>query len=299
MSSFERKIVIVTDVFSTGAVLAAKLDKAGCSVVACLSTDLGDLLNMIPCDLRVNYLDTITYDTTKDPDTALNEMINKIRALEGQLVAVIAGAETGVLLADRLSEKLGLRTNETSLSDARRNKFIMGETVRAANIRAVKQVRCTLWEEIDICIKEWNLTLNSLKLIVKPLDSAGSDSVTLCNNIDDVKEAFNNIMGKSNGLGLKNEAILVQEYLEGTEYVIDAVSRDGDHKIIAIWEYDRRPVNGADFVCFGQRLMTIDEDRAQEIVDYQKKVPSSISSLIPSSSSLSSGTNSIKYFKRG
>jgi hypothetical protein len=59
----------------------------------------------------------------------------------------------------------------------------------------------------------------------------------------------------------------------GQEYVIDAVSKDGVHKIITIWAYDRRAVNGAGFVCFGQRLLCIDDDPClTQLVEYQKKV---------------------------
>ena len=250
--------------------MASIISKLDYHVVACLSAELGELLDMIPQHIKVNYLATIIYDTNKEPDDALSEMITKIKSLEGTLIGVIAGAETGVLLADKLSESLGIRTNGTLLSEARRNKYVMGETIRSAGIRAVKQLRASSWETINSWIIEWNPS--PFKLIVKPLESAGSDSVTLCMNIDEVKNAFTSIMGKSNHLGLSNGAVLVQEFLEGTEYVIDSVSRDGEHKIIAIWEYDRRPVNGADFVCFGQRLMIADEDRVQELVAYQKKV---------------------------
>ena len=44
----------------------------------------------------------------------------------------MAGTETGVELADQLSELLGLRSNGTSLSEERRNKYAMGEAVRRA-----------------------------------------------------------------------------------------------------------------------------------------------------------------------
>ena len=247
-----RKIVVVTDVFSTGAVMASMLHQDGYSVVACFSGPLDPvLLSMVPQNLKIDYMATIIYDIEKDSDTALAEMINSLNLLDGKIECVIAGAETGVLLADRLSEKLGLRTNGTTLSEARRNKFVMGETIRAAGIRAVKQLRASVWEEINNWIYEWNPL--PFKLVCKPLDSAGSDCVTLCTNINEVKDSFEKIMEKNNHLGLSNQAVLIQEFLEGTEYVIDAVSRDGEHKIVAIWEYDRRPVNGASFVCFGQR----------------------------------------------
>jgi biotin carboxylase len=64
----------------------------------------------------------------------------------------------------------------------------------------------------------------------------------------------------------------VQEYLEGTEYIVDIVSRDGEHKVVAIWEYDRRLANGAPTVCFGYRLMSADEPRCRELMDYQRRV---------------------------
>lgn len=44
------------------------------------------------------------------------------------------------------------------------------------------------------------------------------------------------------------------EYLDGVEYVVDSVSRDGEHRICAIWEYDKRRANGTNFVYFGMEL---------------------------------------------
>jgi biotin carboxylase len=147
----------------------------------------------------------------------------------------------------------------------------MGETIRAAGIRAVKQLQATIWSEIEhFIVSEWRP--DPFKVIVKPMDSAGSDDVTLCNSLSEVRVAFGNIMGKVNGLGLTNKAVLVQEYLEGQEFVVDMVSRDGDHKVVAIWAYDRRPVNGAQFVCHGQRLLTADEPFCRELIEYQKRV---------------------------
>jgi biotin carboxylase len=165
---------------------------------------------------------------------------------------------------------MGLRTNGTQQTDARRNKYVMGETIRAAGLRAVKQLRATAWGEIATWLEEWNPF--PFKVIVKPVDSAGSDDVTLCLSLEEVQAAFGNIMGKVNGLGLVNRSVLVQEYLEGQEYILDLVSRDGEHKVAAVWAYDRRAVNGAGFVCFGQRLLTADEPHVRELIAYQKKV---------------------------
>ena len=42
--------------------------------------------------------------------------------------------------------------------------------------------------------------------------------------------------------------------------------------MVAVWVYDRRPANGAHFVCFGQKLLTMEDEHVQEIVAYQRKV---------------------------
>jgi biotin carboxylase len=110
------------------------------------------------------------------------------------------------------------------------------------------------------------------KVIVKPVDSAGSDDVVLCKNMDDVCFAFNTIIGKVNHLGLANNNLLVQEFLEGIEYVVDTVSSNGDHKIVAVWEYDKRNANGAAFVYYGALLREAKDGVILSIIDYTCKV---------------------------
>ena len=266
----KNEAVIVVDTFSTGAALANMLYKLGYKVICLLSGELEGLLDMIPEGLDFSFAGTITFDSKIDASAAFEKVISDISALDWPVVAVIPGAETGVDLADKLSERLGLRTNGTALSEARRNKYVMGETVRAAGVRAVKQLRATTWGEISEFLTAWKP--DPFKVIVKPMDSAGSDDVTLCSSIHEVQAAFGNIMGKVNGLGLVNKAVLVQEYLEGKEYVVDMVSRDGVHKVLGLWEYDRRPANGANFVNHGQHMLTSDYAHCREMIDYQKKV---------------------------
>ena len=247
---------------------AVELSARGYLVIAMYSANmehLDNLKSLVPAGLELSFEAVVPFSERAA------DLVAHLRALPGMRVeAVLAGAETGVGLADSLTELMGLRTNGTAMSEARRNKYVMGEAIRAAGLRAVKQLRATAWGEIEAWLNDWNP--DPFKVIVKPMDSAGSDDVTLCRSMQEAEKAFNHIMGKVNGLGLVNNAVLVQEYLEGQEYVIDMVSRDGEHKVAAIWPYDRRAVNGAGFVLFGQRLLLADDPHCRELIEYQKKV---------------------------
>ncbi|CAE7762614.1 ddaF [Symbiodinium microadriaticum] len=259
--------VVIVDPFSTGASLAAHCYAMGYKIIAVYSAELdklANLTNLIPQGLTLEFEAIIGFEAD------IGGMATKVRACGFPVMAIMAGAETGVELADALSSNMGLRSNGTAQSEARRNKFVMGETVRRAGVRAVKQKVVTEWQQVEAFLDEWQP--NPFKVIVKPTESAGSEDVTLCLSPEELREAYHRIMGKVNGLGLVNKAVLVQEYLEGTEYVIDMVSVDGHHKVVAVWEYDKGPCNGAKFVMFGMRPLLATDDRIAEIIAYQKQV---------------------------
>jgi biotin carboxylase len=108
--------------------------------------------------------------------------------------------------------------------------------------------------------------------VVKPNQSAGTDHVFLCEDLEQAISAFHAVHGQINGLGAINDGALCQEYLHGTEYVVDGVSRDGVYKVVAVWEYDKRSVNGSNFVYFGMTLRDPSDPKARAVIDYAKEV---------------------------
>ncbi|GLE01015.1 hypothetical protein PINS_up009828 [Pythium insidiosum] len=271
-----RDAVVVVDPFSTGMTLSQRVLDRGYECI-CVHSDtlevMKDLIKHIPTELMERYRAVIYHNGgQEDVVQALEDTTAALLRVQGvRILGVLAGAETGVMLADRLSERLGVTTNGSSGSDARRNKYLMGEKIRNAGLRAVKQRSVTKWSQIVDFIEN-ELRPSPFQVIVKPVESAGSDDVSLCTSMEEVKRAFGNIQGKINGLGLENTATLVQEYLHGTEYVVDTVSRNGVHKVVAVWEYDKRSVNGAPFVYYGVLLRAAAGDVINSIVDYVLKV---------------------------
>lgn len=183
-------------------------------------------------------------------------------------VCLIAGIEPGVLLADALSERLNLLTNGTHASLARRDKFEMAETLRRKNIPAVRQFKASREEDV----LRWVRSLKEWPIVVKPLNSAGTDGVTVCHSDDDVRRACRNVLQKQNIMGLMNHEVLVQEYLHGTEYVINTVSHHGQHHVTDIWRSTKQFVPGAASIYDLEELLPLHGEEQSALVNYLRSV---------------------------
>jgi hypothetical protein len=93
-----------------------------------------------------------------------------------------------------------------------------------------------------------------------------------------VKDAFGFIHGSTifGSPNMKHDCVLVQEFAYGTEYAIDIVSKDGDHKVAALWRYDKRPANGASFVYHATEIIDADNEVGRIVCDYTKRALDSL-----------------------
>ncbi|MFF1360962.1 ATP-grasp domain-containing protein [Streptomyces sp. NPDC058297] len=173
------------------------------------------------------------------PDgTAVEQVVARLRALDP--VAVIAGQEPGVPLADTLSERLGLATNGTALSGARRDKYEMIETLRAAGIRCADQFKT---DDPDAAAA-WAVRHGRTPVVIKPLSSASSDHVFICRTAEEVAGAARRVLAAHSMFAERNTEVLVQEFLAGPEYAVDCVSADGSRYLAGVWESERRAIDG-------------------------------------------------------
>jgi len=186
-------------------------------------------------------------------------------------VCIVAGCESGVELTDRLiTSLLPQYGNDMSLASARRHKGDMGKAVSAAGLDTIKQV-CTS-NEHDVSLWLQHEKLENSNLIIKPSKSAGTDDVTRILNGKGWQTIFNNMVGTTNKLGLVNDDLIVQEYITGTEYVIDTFSFNGNHSICDICEYRKRQ-NG-DFIAIYDSMKWLSPhfEHYDVLIDYTKKV---------------------------
>jgi hypothetical protein len=110
------------------------------------------------------------------------------------------------------------------------------------------------------------------RCVVKPIRGVASDDVFLCDHLESVETAFHKILGSTvfGSPALKHDSVLVQEFASGTEYAIDIVSRDGQHKVAALWRYDKRPANGRSFVYHATELVDATSGIGKILFEYTK-----------------------------
>lgn len=70
--------------------------------------------------------------------------------------------------------------------------------------------------------------------------SSTCDYIFLCASKGELKRRFEELHMSVNSLGRVNRAVLVQDCVEGKEFVLDCVSLSGVHKVVALWEHDKR-----------------------------------------------------------
>jgi hypothetical protein len=255
-------IVAVVDPVSTGGIIAAELANRGCSVVAVWSKEAsGEMRTHVP-ELAKNlkyYAEVEEQSTIRETASLLTSATN------GALKACLVGCETGVLLADGLAQALDLRGNGDGIN--RRDKSVQQKLAKAAGLRATREAVGTEWSSVEAFAAS-----ESMPVVVKPVESAGSEGVKLCRSVEEAKSHFKTLMGAQLKVGSSGAAVLVQEYLRGKEYVVDNVSRDGVHKTTMVWVYDKRPCNGADFVYYGLVPVPSDSEVAKICIDYTRGV---------------------------
>jgi biotin carboxylase len=182
---------------------------------------------------------------------------------------VFAGFEAGVHLADLLNHHLKLAySNEFDTTDCRRNKYKMIEKLHEKKIAAAEQMMAQDWP----VLASWLNARQCFPVVLKPLHSAGSDGVYVCANVNECQRAFGLIKGKMNKLNLLNDFVLAQEFLDGTEYVVNTVSRNEEVLLTELVQYKKKILPTGSIVYDVDMLLSPESKVADELFSYVKQV---------------------------
>eukprot|EP00668_Euglena_longa_P004393 GGOE01005148.1.p1 GENE.GGOE01005148.1~~GGOE01005148.1.p1 ORF type:complete len:357 (-),score=112.48 GGOE01005148.1:1133-2164(-) len=223
--------VVVVDPYSSGRYLLYELrDRALPIICVRSSLKLGGFFLQAYDKHRALFAATVDH-------TDLTSTVAQLQALPYTVIAVLPGCEPGVALADTLAEALQLpNANGTTLLTARKDKAQMQEQLARCGVPAAQQV-CS--GDLAVLLA-WVRHHNRWPVVVKPLCSSGSDGIYFCRKEEDVSAAHRALLGTVNPNNNVVEQLVMQEFLEGTEYIVDTTSHAGRHICVAIWEYRKR-----------------------------------------------------------
>jgi biotin carboxylase len=221
----KQQVVVIVDPYSSGRYLVQELQQQQWPIVGIQSSfDLADFW-LAQYDESL-FVKTVRHSTLEQTLLELQEF---------NVAAVLPGSEPGVLLAEDLQDSLKLPGNGAATKAWRRDKHPMQERLREVGLRAIHQLYSDKVEDI----LEWQGRWGKWPIIIKPAMSGGADGVYWCHGPDDVRLAYDEQCGKMNVNGVVNAQLLAQEFLDGTEYIVDCVSHEGRHVVSAVWEYSQ------------------------------------------------------------
>ncbi|MDN3295059.1 ATP-grasp domain-containing protein [Streptomyces ficellus] len=210
-------MLVLVNPVSTGTRLAEALREEGADFLSLYEAHLGPARDADTTSPR-----TLTHHSTDTTLAALREL---------KPTAVIAASEYGVLLADALAHELGLDHHRPEQAAARRDKQLMVRALEAAAVPAARTRSVGTERELAQALDE----VPGYPVMVKPRDSAGSDGCTICHTRQEALDAYRATAHRTNLMGGRNDHVLIQEFLTGTQYIVNTVSMAGRHLLTEVY----------------------------------------------------------------
>lgn len=253
-------VAVVVDAYGPGRWYPSYFARHGVTCVHVQSTP-EPLPRLTPVDLPAFY-DNIVHRGD------IEDTMARIRALGGRLICVIPGVEPGVLLADRLSESLGVVSNGTAKSEPRRDKYQMAVALHTAGVAVPAFFKSG---DLDAILAHVRANPGWPR-VIKPLDSAGCNGVFVCKDEAEIRKAYAENIGQTNNMGRVNREMLVQSFLAGQEYMVNTVSSAGRHIVSDIWHAKKVFLEGRGFIYDRNELLDGADPVALELSAYVQTV---------------------------
>lgn len=251
-------MLVIVDPFSSGGVFARRAkERYGVDSVAVITS------NSLPASLTASYspedfAGEVAY-------TSVAETVSSVERLcGGRPEFILCGSEPGVEAFDSLAEYWGLRPN-AGPSAPRRDKFLMQQRLIEAGVRHIPHHRAADTESVV----EWCERSGLAEYVVKPLRSFGTDGVSFCADLAQVRAACDKLFGTADFSGETIGEVLVEELITGPEFVADSVSLDGSHFVVNMFRYTKDVVDGSPIY---RTMSSVEVGDHPEIVEYLGQV---------------------------
>ena len=185
-----------------------------------------------------NGLDSLKHDfeLIHEKDT-YEETLEMVKEYDPLLV--LPANERGVILASKLAYDLDLLCNDVANLDAMTLKDAMQNRIAECGLRHIRGKKVTHLEDALEFYDSEELT----DVVIKPVYGAGSTSVRICESREEFINVFKLLATRTNQYGDENEEFLIQERINGEEYIVNTVSSEGIHRVTTVWKYHKIKTN--------------------------------------------------------
>ena len=172
------------------------------------------------------------FDLIHEKDT-YEETLAIVKELDP--VLVVPGNEKGVILATKLANDLNLLCNPIENLDAFTLKNEMQNRLAENNLRSIRgRVVKSVEEAVDYYDSE-----GLKEVVIKPIYGAASVGVNICQNKQEMIDSISKVFNQKGYYGNESAELLIQERINGDEYVVNTVSCGGVHRVTLIWKYNK------------------------------------------------------------
>ncbi|HSW72361.1 MAG TPA: hypothetical protein VLG44_03000, partial [Chlamydiales bacterium] len=207
----------------------------------------------------------------KDCDEVIQEetvekIIEKLTDSKFRIVAAIAGPDNSVELADHTAYSLGLYCNRFDLMASRRDKGVMRRVLKESGLPCPDFAICASEEEVKEFVRK-----HSFPLMIKTPKGAMTSQVYKCNDLQTILTHFKEIYGSRDLYGNFCDHVVVEEFIEGKEYVVNSFS-DGERvHITDVWGYDRVKTEHYENIYYNSIHLPFSDPIVKPLIDYAIK----------------------------
>jgi diaminopimelate decarboxylase len=182
--------------------------------------------------------------------------------------AVISGSEIAVEYTDRIASVLGLPCNDPATIPLRRNKIEMKRAVCDAGLPYALGDTFSLFSKAA----EFARSSCGYPVVVKPVCGAGSTNVSFCMNEEELAAAFARVQKTPDAYLRRSNDVLVEEYISGSEYVVNMMGTSGGVFVTDIWKYEKFSNVYSDCVYYNDIMQDVNDPQFAQLKEYAKKI---------------------------
>jgi biotin carboxylase len=253
------KAVVLIEPVSSGAPLKKAAKELGYRVVAIFAQSMEAFKHLLHLDQEEVVRDCDDYLFSRD----FNQIDQWIRSLGHEIQAVIGASELGVELADQLAAKYGLFCNPIQLSKARRDKGEMRKVLQKSGLSCPGFALCSTEDEA----REFAKT-HRFPLMIKTPKGALTAQVYYCETIEFLIDRLHEILTVKDLFSNVAAYAVVEEFIGGTEYVIDTFSDGKEVHLTDAWMYEKINLGEARNLYYNVISIPLDDPLLRAIRDY-------------------------------